>query len=109
MLTPRPKVKLTVWRIKLADELKLPLVIIRPGFVYGPRDRTVMPRILTNLKRGVVSYMGSADKKINNSYVGNVVQGIMLGLESPAAVGKIFNIRDGELESKREFFETIST
>ena len=30
----------------------VPLVILRPGFVYGPRDKTVMPRIIDNLRKG---------------------------------------------------------
>jgi nucleoside-diphosphate-sugar epimerase len=95
--------------VRLRDELKLPTVILRPGFVYGPRDRSVMPRILFNLKIRLVSYFGSSAKKINNSYVGNVTQAILLGLDHPAAPGGVYNVRDGELVTKRDFFETIAT
>lgn len=88
-------------------ERNLPLVILRPGFIYGPRDRTIMPRILTNLKFRLVTYFGSRDKKLNNVYVGNVVEAVLLALDNPAAVGEIFNITDGQCVTKREFFETI--
>src|SRR5262249_51979923 len=30
----------------------IPVVVLRPGFVYGPRDRTVMPRLIENLRLG---------------------------------------------------------
>src|SRR5438876_5076340 len=30
----------------------VPVVVLRPGFVYGPRDRTVLPRLIDNLRRG---------------------------------------------------------
>lgn len=86
----------------------LPLVIIRPGFIYGPRDRTVMPRILSNLRRRMVTYFGSRNKLINNVYVGNVVEAILLTLENDKAVGQIYNVRDQQLVTKKHFFETIA-
>ena len=86
----------------------LPLAIIRPGFVYGPRDRTIMPRILKNLKFRLVTYFGSRDKVLNNVYVGNVVQAVVLALEKPEAVGEAFNVTDGVCVTKRRFFETIA-
>src|SRR5579884_3615164 len=30
----------------------VPVVILRPGFVYGPRDRIVMPRLISKLRQG---------------------------------------------------------
>lgn len=86
----------------------LPLVILRPGFVYGPRDRTVMPRILSNLKRRLLSYFGSRHKLMNNVYVGNVVEAVVLALTNPKAVGQTYNITDAECVSKKVFFGTIA-
>lgn len=93
---------------QFAQEHNIPLVILRPGFVYGPRDRTVMPRILTNLRFRLVTYFGSRNKLINQVYVGNVVEAVLLAMEKPEAVGQIYNIRDGELVTKKVFFETIA-
>lgn len=86
----------------------LPLVVLRPGFVYGPRDRTVMPRILSNLRRRLVTYFGSRQKKMNNVYVGNLADAVLLALDRPGVVGETFNITDGECVTKRVFFETIA-
>ncbi|MFO0948107.1 MAG: NAD-dependent epimerase/dehydratase family protein [Planctomycetota bacterium] len=88
-------------------ERNVPLVILRPGFIYGPRDRTIMPRILTNLKFRLVTYFGNREKLLNNVYVGNVVEAVVLALDNPKAVGQTYNITDGKCVSKREFFETI--
>jgi nucleoside-diphosphate-sugar epimerase len=90
-------------------ERGLPLVVLRPGFVYGPRDRTVMPKILKNLRWRMVNYFGSRHKVLNNVYVGNVVEAVLLALEKPAAVGQAFNITDPALVSKKVFFETIAS
>jgi nucleoside-diphosphate-sugar epimerase len=94
--------------LQLMNERQLPLTIVRPGFVYGPRDRTVLPRILTNLRKGRVRFIGSADKKLNQVYVGNVADACWLALTKPLAVGNIYNIRDSELVSKEHFFGTIA-
>ena len=32
----------------------LPAAVVRPGFIYGERDRTVLPKLLLNLRRGSV-------------------------------------------------------
>lgn len=88
-------------------EKGLPIVIVRPGFIYGERDRTIMPRILFNLKWRLVTYFGSRKKKLNNVYVGNVVEGILLALEKPGVIGEAFNLTDGRCVTKQEFFESI--
>lgn len=87
---------------------QLPATVLRPGFIYGPRDRTVLPRLLEKLKAGKVKYLGSTDKLLNNTYVGNLADAIFLGIENEESRGKVFNIRDDRLVSKQEFMETIA-
>ncbi len=86
----------------------LSAVSLRPGFIYGPRDRTVLPRVLDKLRTGQFAYLGSPDKLMNNTFVGNLVSAIMLALEKPDPLGPVYNITDGRLVSKREFIETIA-
>lgn len=38
----------------------VPVVVLRPGFVYGPRNRAVMPRLIDGLRRGAVRIRGHA-------------------------------------------------
>lgn len=86
----------------------LPVVILRPGFVYGPRDRTVLPRLMQSLRDGHVRYIGSKDKAMNTIYVGNLADAVMLALEKPNALGQIYNLTDDELVTKQRFMETIA-
>ena len=90
------------------DEHDFPAVILRPGFIYGPRDRTVLPRIMERLKSKQFRYLGSRDKLINNTYVTNLVDAIFLAMEIDAAVGETFNITDGRLVSKEELVAGIA-
>lgn len=89
-------------------EHKLPGVILRPGFIYGPRDRTVLPRILEKIRTGRFKFLGTGRQLMNNTYVGNLCEAIFLAIERDECVGEIYNIRDGRLVSKREFIATIA-
>ncbi len=95
----------------LAPELhirQIPIVILRPGFIYGPRDRTVLPTIVKNLQRKVVRYVSGGKYALNTTFVLNLVDAIFLAIEKPIAVGNIYNITDGEFVSKKRFFETVA-
>ncbi len=83
-------------------------VILRPGFIYGPGDRTVLPRILEKLRSGKFKFLGSPDKLMNNTCVTNLCDAVMLAIEVEEAVGGTFNIRDGRAVTKREFIETVA-
>jgi nucleoside-diphosphate-sugar epimerase len=80
---------------------------IRPGWIYGPRDRTVMPRLLENLKKRKVVYIGSGEQLLNQVYVENLVDAIFLALKRPDLSGQVFNVTDGRLVSRIEFLGTI--
>ncbi len=86
----------------------LPAAIVRPGFIYGERDRTVLPKLLLNLRRGTFAYFGSGEQVLNCIYVKNLVEGIFLAAESPAAVGEVFNLTDGEPVSKKDFVGRVA-
>ncbi len=86
----------------------LPAVILRPGFVYGARDRTVLPRLLQALEKKQVRYLGSGEQRMNTIYVGNLVQAILLAAEKKEAVGQTYNLTDGDEVTKRRFFETLA-
>jgi nucleoside-diphosphate-sugar epimerase len=86
----------------------VPVVVLRPGFIYGPRDRIVLPRLIDNLRRRQVRYLGGGDRAMNTIFVGNLVAAALLAAEKPDVVGQVFNLTDGELVSKRRFIEGIA-
>jgi 2-alkyl-3-oxoalkanoate reductase len=86
----------------------VPAVILRPGFVYGPRDRSVLPRLVGRLKERSILYIARGRYALNTTYVGNIAEACVLAADHPGAVGEVFNITDGELVTKRQFFETVA-
>jgi nucleoside-diphosphate-sugar epimerase len=90
------------------DQRRLAVSIVRPGFIYGERDRTVLPKLVDALRRGRFMYFGSGEQALNCIYVKNLVQAIFLAAERPEAVGEVFNITDGRRVSKQEFVGRVA-
>jgi nucleoside-diphosphate-sugar epimerase len=94
--------------LKHVTDNNLPAVVLRPGFIYGTRDRTVLPRILEKLSDGKFAFLGSKDTRVNNTWVGNLCDAVFLAIERDDLNGECFNITDGRTVTKGEFIETIA-
>lgn len=104
----RSKVEAEALALGYVEDRGLPLAVVRPGFIYGPRDRTVLPKLLHSLRTGRFAYFGSGDQALNCIYVKNLVHAIFLAAEVPEAVGNVFNLTDGARVSKRAFIGRVA-
>ena len=104
----RSKVEAEALALDYFREKQLAVAIVRPGFIYGERDRTVLPKLLTSLRSGIFRYFGSGDQLLNCIYAKNLVQAIFLAAEVPQAVGQVFNVTDGAPVSKKQFVSTVA-
>jgi nucleoside-diphosphate-sugar epimerase len=66
----------------------LPAVIVRPGTFFGPGDRLNFGRIADRLRAGRAIVIGRGDNAIPWVYVTNLIQGLLLALDHPAALGR---------------------
>ncbi len=104
----RSKVEAEALALGYVRDRGLPLSVVRPGFIYGERDRTVLPKLADSLRTGRFAYFGSGDQALNCIYVKNLVHAIFLAAEVPAAVGEVFNVTDGARVSKRQFVGRVA-
>jgi len=88
-------------------ERKLPAVIVRPPYVYGPRDRQFLPRVLENLRNGRFRFVGSGEQPLSLVYVGNLVEALYLAAVKPHVVGEVFLITDGQAITRTRMMEII--
>jgi len=88
-------------------ERGLPAVILRPPYVYGPRDRQVLPRILSNIKAGRFKFLGAGRQPISLVYVGNLAQAMFLAATRPDAVGEVFLVTNGDVVTRERILEII--
>ncbi|MEJ5225894.1 MAG: NAD-dependent epimerase/dehydratase family protein, partial [Anaerolineales bacterium] len=72
-----------------------PLVVVRPGNVYGPGSPQWVQAALNELRRGTPSLIGGGQADANLVYVENLMEALMLAASNPAAVGRAYNVADG--------------
>lgn len=102
------KVEAEALALQYRQQHGMPVVVLRPGFIYGPRDRSVLPRLVENLRNGIVRYLGSGEQALNTIYVGNLVEAALLAAAREGVIGRVYNLTDGERVSKRQFIEGVA-
>lgn len=87
---------------KLAEDVvnqlreKMEYVILRPKAIFGPGDNALMPRLISAARSGRLRQIGDGTNRVDLTYVGNVVDAMLLGAESDCAVGRTYIITNGE-------------
>ena len=94
--------------LALAEEGRIEVVVIRPGFVYGAGDNHVLRPLVERLRDGGFAFVGDGGKELNTVYVGDVVRAALLADETPHAAGQVYNITDGRNTTLREFVAFIA-
>lgn len=84
-----------------AQKYAVPLVILRPGAVYGPGARQISARVGIDTF-GIFFHLGGSNQ-IPLTYVDNCAQAIVLAGLKPGVDGEIFNVVDDDLPSSRQF------
>lgn len=96
-ITPYGRSKLAGEKIVLEHKADLPVTIIRPPAVYGPRDRDIY--IYFKLAaRGIVPVTGSLKRRVSLVHVADLVKGILAAAASEAAAGETYFITSGNYD-----------
>jgi len=84
------------------------VTVIRPAWIYGPRDRTSIARLYKMVRDGRAKILGPGDNRLNMVYAGNVAEAAIIAAGKPEAAGEVFNCsNDGEI-TQRRFFELLA-
>jgi nucleoside-diphosphate-sugar epimerase len=87
---------------------RIEVVVIRPGFVYGPGDNHFLVPLVERLSRGRFAFVGDGSKELNTVHVDDVVRVALLADETPRAAGQVYNVTDGRNTTIREFVTQIA-
>ena len=93
---------------KLASELPLEVVIVRPPLVYGDQAPGNFGRLVSAIRRLNYLPFGLARNKRSFISVNNLVDFLLLCSCHSKAVGKCFLVSDGEIQSTRSFCDDIA-
>jgi nucleoside-diphosphate-sugar epimerase len=89
------------------NDRNLPVVVIRPGFIYGPRDRNGLPKLMPYILKRQLVYVGSGNNDIALTSVKNLVKALLLVAEKDEATGNIYNITDDQGITANDFMKEI--
>jgi nucleoside-diphosphate-sugar epimerase len=82
---------------------QVPLTVLRPGVIYGPRGGALSSRIGLRMP-GVFLFMGN-DNLLPLSYVENCAEAIVHVGQSAGGAGELYNVLDDELMTCRAFYD----
>ncbi len=93
-------------RLVYSFKKEIPITILRPPAVYGPKDRDMLT-LFKMVKAGIAPYWGKS--LYSFIYVEDLVKGIIDSSLSKDAEGSIFFVSDGLIYSSDDIINAIST
>ena len=84
----------------------LPITIVRPPVVYGPRDKDVL-ELFNTLNKGLQPIVGFHEKLVSLIHVKDLVRGFVMACESNNSRGKTYFISSTGLYGWKEIGDTI--
>jgi 2-alkyl-3-oxoalkanoate reductase len=92
----------------MIHELGAPITIVRPGWIYGPRDEASFARFARMVEQGQMIVVGSGGNHVPLIYVTDAAQGILLAGQAPHAVGKAYLLVNDEPVTQRDYLNAIA-
>jgi dihydroflavonol-4-reductase len=83
-------------------------VIVRPPVVYGPGDTDVF-QLLRSISRGLVVEIAGGARWFSAIYVKDLVQGLLLAAEHPAAAGRTYYLTHAKPSTWGELADAAAT
>jgi len=74
---------------------RLPVCVVRPPAVYGPRDRNLLPLFRTAQRFHLAPVVGSSRKQLSLVHVGDLAECLWLAATTEAAVGQTYFVGSG--------------
>lgn len=82
-----------VWRF---HKFGLPVTVLRPGFMYGPRDRRFLKRILEKLESNDFIFIGEGRNMLNLNYAGNFADAVVAAARTEDSIGEVYNVSNDD-------------
>lgn len=104
-------------RSKVAGELVVqrlvrdegaPVTVVRPGWIYGPRDAASFGRFAGMIERGQMTMIGPGRNHLPLVFVADVARGALLAATAEEAAGRAYLLVNDEPVTERQYLEAIA-
>lgn len=89
-----------------ANSDDLTTVVLRPRFIWGAQDTTLLPELIEAVRSGKFRWVGGGDYLTSTCHVDNVVEGLLCGAERGRG-GEVYFLTDGEPQNFRAFITAM--
>ncbi len=94
-------------RVMAANGPAMATISIRPRFVWGPRDTSVLPAVLRMAKEGSFAWLDGGAQRTSTTHVANLVHALALALSKGRGGEAYFVADDGE-RTIRDFLTALA-
>jgi len=94
-------------RVLAANGADLETVAIRPHAIWGPRDRTLFPRIIERAQSRRLVQVGDGTNIISTLYVENGAHALMLAATADRAPGNVYFVTDRDTVNLWDFLRRV--
>jgi nucleoside-diphosphate-sugar epimerase len=92
--------------VRAANGDGLETVVVRPRFVWGRGDTSLLPRIIEMVRSGRFRWVGGGRQLTATTHIANTVEGLWLGA-TKAPPGGVYFVTDGEPVVFRDFLTSM--
>jgi nucleoside-diphosphate-sugar epimerase len=92
---------------RLIEDEGAPVTIVRPGWIYGPRDVASFARFATMVQDHKMVIIGSGENHVPLVYVDDAARGVLQAAEA-GAVGRSYLLVGGESVTQRDYLAAIA-
>jgi nucleoside-diphosphate-sugar epimerase len=85
-----------------------PVTIVRPGWIYGPRDTASFERLARLIDDGKMVMAGAGRNHLPLIYVRDVARGMLLAGDAERAAGRCYLLVNDEPVTQRDFLGAIA-
>jgi nucleoside-diphosphate-sugar epimerase len=102
------KVKAEQLVLERARATGVSTVVIRPGMGWGPRDRVMLPAMITAMGSKFFFMVGNGQNTLDLSYAENIAHALWLAATRAEAAGRVYNVADGFSITCREYLTALA-
>lgn len=107
-LYSRSKIEAELLAMSYYEKYGLPVTIVRPCLIYGPRDRHLLPTVLQLISQRSVPLVGGGRVLLDLIYAEDVAHALVLAATKREAIGQAYNITDGARRTLRQIVDTFA-
>ena len=86
----------------------LPVTVVRPSWIYGPRDRATLGRLIRMIRTGKAKLLGDGTNRLNLVYAGNVAEACVLAADHERSIGEVYNCSNDGVITQAGYFNAIA-